>query len=109
MSRSRHWPPAALYSSTRTDLLADLNDLRGAENSGSVVGLAGHGPNLIKLSHSQVAHVPPAARGPSGTFAEVQASAEGGLDEGETRPCDEGSMLENTRVPEHVLWDFNNI
>ncbi|XP_075593147.1 histone-lysine N-methyltransferase SETDB1 isoform X2 [Balearica regulorum gibbericeps] len=103
-----HWPPAALYSSTWTDLLADLNDLRGTENSGSVVGLGGHGPNLIKLSHDQVAHVPPAARGPSGTFPEVQASAEGGLDEGGARPCDEGSVLENTGVPQHVLRDFNN-
>ncbi|KAM9264590.1 histone-lysine N-methyltransferase SETDB1 isoform 4-T4 [Morus bassanus] len=103
-----HWPPAALYSSTWTDLLADLNDLRGTENSGSVVGLSGHGPNLVKLSHDQVAHVPPAARGPSGTFSEVQASAEGGLDEGGARPCDEGSVLENTRAPEHVLWDFSN-
>ncbi|KAM6112670.1 histone-lysine N-methyltransferase SETDB1 isoform 5-T5 [Phoenicopterus ruber ruber] len=103
-----HWPPSALYSSTWTDLLADLNGLRGAENSGSVVGLGGHGPNLIKLSHGQVARVPPAARGPSGTFSEAQASAEGGLDEGGTRPCDEGSVLEDTGVPEHVLWDFNN-
>ncbi|XP_054038478.1 histone-lysine N-methyltransferase SETDB1 isoform X2 [Rissa tridactyla] len=103
-----HWPPAALYSSTWTDLLADLADLRGTENSGSVAGLGGHGPNLIKLSHSQVAHVPPDARGPSGTFSEVQASAEGGLDEGGTQPCDEGSVLENTRVPEHLLWDFSN-
>ncbi|XP_042640597.1 histone-lysine N-methyltransferase SETDB1 isoform X1 [Tyto alba] len=87
------WPPAALYPSTWTDLLADLNDLRGTENSGSVVGLGGHGPNLTKLSHGQVAHGPPAARGPSGTFSEVQASAEGGLDEGAARPCDEGSVL----------------
>ncbi|XP_074709038.1 histone-lysine N-methyltransferase SETDB1 isoform X4 [Strix uralensis] len=102
-----HWPPAALCPSTWTDLLADLDDLRGTENSGSVVGLGGHGPNLVELSHSPVAHVPPAASGPSGTFAEVQASAEGGLDEGGARPCDEGSVLESTRVPEHVLWDFN--
>ncbi|XP_055552555.1 histone-lysine N-methyltransferase SETDB1 isoform X8 [Falco cherrug] len=103
-----HWSPAALYPSTPTDLLADLNDLQGAENSGSVVGLGGHRPNPIKLSHSQVAHVPPAAGGPSRTFSEVQAGAQGGLDEGGARPCDGGSVLENTRVPGRALWDCNN-
>uniref|UniRef100_A0A8B9P694 RING-type domain-containing protein n=1 Tax=Apteryx owenii TaxID=8824 RepID=A0A8B9P694_APTOW len=80
----------------------------GPENSGSVVGLGGHGPNLIKLSYSQVTHVPPVAGGPSGMFSEVRASAEGGLDERGTQPWDEESMFENTGVPEHVLWDFNN-
>ncbi|KAM9214868.1 histone-lysine N-methyltransferase SETDB1 isoform 2-T2 [Leptosomus discolor] len=102
-----HWPPAALCPSTWTDLLADLGDLRGPENSGSVVGLGGHGPNLVNLSHNQVTHVPPAARGPSGTLSEAQAGAGGGLDEGGARPCDGGSVLESTRVPEPVLWDFN--
>uniref|UniRef100_A0A8C4JTB2 RING-type domain-containing protein n=1 Tax=Dromaius novaehollandiae TaxID=8790 RepID=A0A8C4JTB2_DRONO len=77
-------------------------------NSGSVVGLGGHGPNLIKLSHSQVTHVPPAAGGPSGMLLEVRASAEGGLDERGAQPWDEENVFENTRVPEHVLWDFNN-
>lgn len=69
--------------------------------------MLGHGPNLIELSHSQVTPVPPAARGPSRTFLEVQASAEGGLDEGGTQPGDEGSVLETTRVPGHVLWDLH--
>ncbi|XP_053906793.1 histone-lysine N-methyltransferase SETDB1 isoform X1 [Cuculus canorus] len=99
-----HWPPAALYPSTWTDLLADLSDLQGTENSGFLVGLGCHGPNL---SHGRVAHVPPAP-GPSGMFLEAQASAEGGLDEGGTQPRGEGSILENARAPENVLWDFNN-
>ncbi|XP_051496937.1 histone-lysine N-methyltransferase SETDB1 isoform X3 [Apus apus] len=75
------WPPAASCPSTRTDLV-DLNDFRGTESSGSVGGPGGPGPNPVKFSHSQVTHVPPAARGPRGTFSEVQARAEGGLDGG---------------------------
>lgn len=69
--------------------------------------MLGHEPNLIKLSHSQVTPVPSAARGPSRTFLEVQASAEGGLDEGGAQPGDEGNMLETTRVPGHMPWDFH--
>ncbi|XP_062488574.1 histone-lysine N-methyltransferase SETDB1 isoform X1 [Pezoporus occidentalis] len=97
------WPPAALFCSTWTELLTDLDGLRGTGNSGSVLG---HGPNLIELSHSQVTPVPSAARDPSRTFLEVQASAEGGLDEGGTQLGDEGNVLETTRVPGHVPWDF---
>ncbi|XP_027300347.1 histone-lysine N-methyltransferase SETDB1 isoform X5 [Anas platyrhynchos] len=106
LAEMEHWSPAALHSSTWTDLLTDLNDLQGTENSGSVVGLGGREPNQIKLSYGQVTHVPPPTRGPSGMFSEVQVCAEGGPDEGGTQPCDEGSMSESTRVPEHVLWDF---
>ncbi|XP_053857344.1 histone-lysine N-methyltransferase SETDB1 isoform X3 [Vidua macroura] len=83
------WPPAALCPSTWTDLLADL-----AGNSGSVVGPGGHG-----AIHGQAA-----ARGPRGTFPELQA--EGGLEEGGTRLGDEGSVLEDTREPGNVLGDF---
>lgn len=86
VSRSRRWPPAALCPSTWTELLAGL-----AGNSGSVVGPGGHG-----AIHGQAA-----ARGPRGTFPELQA--EGGLEEGGARLGDEGSVVEDTREPGNVL------
>ncbi|EMP27948.1 Histone-lysine N-methyltransferase SETDB1 [Chelonia mydas] len=106
MSRSRHWPPAALHSSTWTDRLMDLTDLQGPENSESLVGLDGHGPDLIKPISNKTQHTASAARGTSWTRSEAQPSAGGGLDEGEKQHCNGDCGLENARFPEHVYWDF---
>ncbi|KAM6234202.1 histone-lysine N-methyltransferase SETDB1 isoform 2-T2 [Porphyrio hochstetteri] len=100
-----HRPPAALCSCAGTRLLADLTGSGGPENSGSVAGRGAHGP---ELSHHPVTHVCPAARGPSGTFSAAQDGAEGGLDEGGARPCDEGSVVVDTGLPQHLLLDLSN-
>ncbi|XP_048683745.1 histone-lysine N-methyltransferase SETDB1 isoform X5 [Caretta caretta] len=99
-----HWPPAALHSSTWTDRLMDLTDLQGPENSESLVGLDGHGPDLIKPISNKIQHTASAARGTIWTRSEAQPSAGGGLDEGEKQHCNGDCGLENAR--KHVYWDF---
>nr|XP_014433525.1 histone-lysine N-methyltransferase SETDB1 isoform X2 [Pelodiscus sinensis] len=101
-----HWPPAALHSSTWTDRLMDLTDLRGTENSDSWVGLDGHGADLIKSLSNQIHHAPSTTGGTSWTLSEAHPSAGGGLGEGEEPHCNGDCGVQNARFPEHVCWDF---
>ncbi|XP_044847537.1 histone-lysine N-methyltransferase SETDB1 isoform X5 [Mauremys mutica] len=101
-----HWPPAALHSSTWTDGLMDLTDLQGTENSESLVGLDGHGPDLIRPISNKIQHAPFTTRGTSWTLSEAHPSAGGGLDEGAKQHCSGDCGLENATFPEHVCWDF---
>ncbi|XP_042693501.1 histone-lysine N-methyltransferase SETDB1 isoform X3 [Centrocercus urophasianus] len=99
------WSSAALHSSAWTDLLAELNGLQSAENSGSAVGPGARGPNVFTLSSIRAPHASPAAGGPGGTGVEGQDGAEGGLDGGRTEHSDGGSVCEKSGRAEGVLWD----
>ncbi|XP_042747067.1 histone-lysine N-methyltransferase SETDB1 isoform X6 [Lagopus leucura] len=99
------WSSAALHSSAWTDLLAELNGLQSAENSGSAVGPGARGPNVFTLSSIRAPHASPAAGGPGGTGVEGQDGAEGGLDGGRTEHGDGGSVCEKSGPAEGVLWD----